>query len=86
MNKKANTWFTGGLSAIVAACSGLLPVASLSVCSSVGGICGNCTGGCFSMFGIFWVGLLYIKQLGKTKINRTKGREVYQIRTEKRRN
>ena len=83
MNKKLKSWYTGGLSAIVAVCSGLLPVASLSVCSSVGGSCGTCSGGCFSLFGIFWVSLLYIKQLGKTKRNQAKKCEVYQIMIEK---
>jgi hypothetical protein len=83
MNKKLKAWSTGGLSAIVAVCSGILPVASLSVCSGVGGICGSCSGGCFSLFGVFWVGMLYIKQLGKTKRTQTKGREIYQISMKK---
>ena len=65
MNNKLKNWFTCGFSAIVAACSGFLPIASLSVCSGVGGICGSCTGGCVPLFGVFWIGLLYIKQLGK---------------------
>lgn len=59
MKKKYKLWGTGALSAIVATCSGLWPIAASSICAN--SFCGACSGNCFSGLGLLWLCLLFVR-------------------------
>lgn len=58
MRQKIKKWLMGSISSIIICCSTYLPS---SGAGCFGTTCGACTGGCFSVFGILWIILLYLK-------------------------
>ena len=59
MKQSIKTWVTGGISAMIAYGSTLLPAGSTAC---VGTACGACPVGCFSGMGVIWLIILYLRK------------------------
>lgn len=59
MKQRIKTWSTGGISAMIAYGSTLLP-AGTTVC--IGTACGTCPVSCFSGVGVIWLIILYLRK------------------------